>query len=138
MDEGLAAGSSPESGSQWLNVWMEISDEHVPQELVLEPILFNIFNYNNSGIECNFSKFADDTKVWGAMDSPEGWDAIQRDLDRLEQGAQVNLMKFSKSKCKILHLGQSNSHYQYNLGVKGLSTALLKKIWRYWWIGSWT
>jgi len=102
MDEGLAAGSSPESGSQWLNVWMEISDEHVPQELVLEPILFNILiNYINSGIECNFSKFADDTKVWGAMDSPEGWDAIQRDLDRLEQWVQVNLERFNKSKCKV-------------------------------------
>jgi len=126
MDEGLAAGSSPESGSQWLNVWMEISDEHVPQELVLEPILFNILiNYINSGIECNFSKFADDTKVWGAMDSPEGWDAIQRDLDRLEQGAQVNLMKFSKSKCKILHLGQGKPHYQYKLGDE--SAALLTK-----------
>jgi len=27
MDEELAAESSPESGGQWLNVWMEISDE---------------------------------------------------------------------------------------------------------------
>ena len=30
MDEELAAGSSLESGSQWLNVWMEISDEWCP------------------------------------------------------------------------------------------------------------
>ena len=27
MDEELAAGSSPESGGQWLNIQMEISDE---------------------------------------------------------------------------------------------------------------
>ena len=33
-----------------------------------------------------------------------------------EQWAQVNLMTFNKSKCKILHIGQGNSHYQYKLG----------------------
>ena len=27
MDEELAAGLSPESGGQWLDVWMEISDK---------------------------------------------------------------------------------------------------------------
>ena len=30
MDEELAAGSSPESGGQWLSVWMETGDEWCP------------------------------------------------------------------------------------------------------------
>ena len=30
MDEELAAGSSLESGGQWLSVWMETSDERCP------------------------------------------------------------------------------------------------------------
>ena len=78
----------------------------VPQESVLGWILFNIFISDmDSGVKCTLSKFADDTKLWGVINTPEGGDAIQMDLNRLKQWAQVNLMRFNKSKCKILHLG---------------------------------
>ncbi|KAK4827955.1 LOW QUALITY PROTEIN: hypothetical protein QYF61_022657 [Mycteria americana] len=80
------------------------------------PVLFNIFLSDlYDGTECTLSKFSSDTKLGGVADRPEGRAAIQH-VDRLEKWADGNLRKFSKEKCKVLHLAGINPMHQIYAG----------------------
>lgn len=69
-------------------------------ELKSQPQGF-LCNYNIVIGNSPLREFADDTKTTGAVDTPEAWDAIQRDLDKWAHG---NLMQFNKTKGKLWQL----------------------------------
>ncbi|KAK4829514.1 hypothetical protein QYF61_005153 [Mycteria americana] len=96
--------------------WRPITSD-VPQGLMLGAILNISINDLDDGTECTLSSFADDTKLAEVADTPEGRASIQNDLDKPEKGADKNLMKFNKGKCKVLHVGRNNPSHQYMLGA---------------------
>ena len=79
----------------------------IPQGSVLEPILFVI--YINDMPECVDSTsttctylFADDTKIFREIKSPNDEEKLQNDLDKLQKWSDTWLLKFLPNKCKVL------------------------------------
>ena len=95
--------------------WKEV-DSGVPQGSILGPLLFTIFiNDLDDDVRNPLLKFADDTKLWGAVDSVEGIMRLQNDLDIISNWSKENLMPFNVSKCKVMHIGSRNTRASYSI-----------------------
>lgn len=75
----------------------------MPSGSILAPLLINVFNNDiDKEIECALSRFADDPNLRAAVNTPKGWDAIQRVLDKLEKWTHANIRRSSKANIKVM------------------------------------
>ena len=94
----------------------------VPQGSVIGPLLFLLFiNDIPNEIKCNIQLFAEDANIF--KNEEEDHQDLAKDLDNLENWARLWQMRFNVGKCKVLHLGRRNPHYEYNMGDLTLETA---------------
>ena len=95
-----------------MSCWEDVSSG-VPQGSVLGPLLFIIYLYINdldNRVKSKLSKFADDTKLGGELDSREGGDQIQESIDTCIDWAIDWQMEFNLNKCKVLGMGKNNEN----------------------------
>ena len=99
----------------------------VPQGSVLGPTLF-IYYINDLPLETDrkVRVFADDSKIYSGVSSPEDRDKLQKGIDALVRWSKKWLMKFNSDKCKVPHIGKNDPRYKYTMPdgevVKEMST----------------
>ena len=99
----------------------------VPQGSVLGPSLFIYFINDLPDVTNSLLKiFADDTKVYSAINSEEDRDKLQHSIDQMVKWTDKWMIKFNGDKCKILHLGKNNPKYQYFI-KEGEEVTVLKE-----------
>lgn len=87
------------------NVWVEISNKWGQRVSTGTCSVYYIHCCNREW--GTLSKFSDNTKLSSAVDTPEGQNALQRNLEKPEEW-------FNKTKCKVQHLEQGSPCYQYS------------------------
>jgi len=109
--------------SDWISVL-----SGVPQGSVLGPILFLVYiNDLDYGVRNWILKFADDTKIFSQVSSPEDYINLQKDLNRLVTWAEEWQMLFNVGKCKVMHFGRLNQKRDYYMKDHKLETTSTEK-----------
>ena len=75
------------------------------KSLILFLVYINDLDY---GVRNRILKFADDTKIFSQVSSPEDYINLQKDLNRLVTWAEDWQMLFNVGKCKVMHFGRVN------------------------------
>jgi len=100
--------------SSW-SVWSDVTSG-VSQGSVLGLILFLIFiNDIDCGIINQLMKFADDTKIFGTVNTMGDTERLQGDLDSLLMWCRDWQMEFNVGKCGVMHLSRGNGQHRYVL-----------------------
>ena len=112
-------------GSEWKPV-----ESGVPQGSVLGPVCFVIF-INDLDDVCQtismIKKFADDTKLCNKIINDDDRKILQQCLDDLLDWANKWGMSFNISKCKVMHIGNKNPNFTYEMNGHLLETVTEEK-----------
>ena len=129
MDQAIHKGTTAEGRCQWKDVIMARRDiRRATGKCHIGPLLFLLFiNDIPNEIKCNIQLCADDAKIFKTFKNEEDHQDLAKDLDNLENWARLWQMRFNVRKCKVLHLGRRNPHYEYNMGDLTLETATEEK-----------
>ena len=93
--------------------WSPIT-RSIPQGNVLGPVLFVFYTNDMPDIvDSHIHIFADDTKIFGQMTAQSDHVTMQTYLRQLEAWTKKWQLRFNEEKCKVMHLGQYNHHYDY-------------------------
>eukprot|EP00061_Rhincodon_typus_P016325 g44485.t1 len=105
---------------------MEVNGYYIymtPTDEVLGPLLFVIYvNDLNENVDGWVSKFEDDTKILRVVDSVEGCQRIQWDIDQFLIWAERWRMEINPGNCEVLHFGRSNIEEKYTVNSSTLKS----------------
>ena len=106
------------SNSRWVNV-----TSGVPHGSVLGPLLFILYvNDITDGLQSTPEIFADDSKLYRIIQTPQDVKILQEDLNFISNWSRLWLLKFNTLKCTVIHLGRGN-HYTYTLYDQALRSS---------------
>ena len=97
--------------------WQKVTSG-IPQGSVLGPLLFLIYiNDLPDGITSTIYMYADDTKLYREIKSPDDHQILQNDLSKLCTWSKKWLLKFYPKKCSCLTIGKKleSPSYSYDL-----------------------
>ena len=94
----------------------------VPQVSVLGPLLFLLFINDLPEVISTGSTvrpFADDCVLYRRIRSTEDTNALQDDLNSLQNWERDWLMEFHPEKCQVLHISNKRNPLKYNYNIHG-------------------
>ena len=97
--------------------WQKVTSG-IPQGSVLGPLLFLIYiNDLPDGITSTIYMYADDTKLYREIKSPDDHQILQNDLSKLCTWSKKWLLKFHPKKCSCLTIGKKleSPSYSYDM-----------------------
>lgn len=107
--------------------WQPVTS-YGPLWSIMGQMLCNIFiNDLSNGSEWTLAEFADDSKLWRALETLENKAVIQKDLDKLDEWSGRSFLEFRKSKCFILHLEHDSPIQQHRLRTDWFSGRVAEK-----------